>query len=898
MLGIFESIFGSYPFIFCTNLLSCSFKAYLLYNLVINFFKNKKISIASIYLIVVLLCSVIIDSAWVLMIMQSFLFPQKFIFFTHSWVHISWSFSAIHYQVLALSLEALVNKRIYPTYHQMFFSIISSLFFIFFISAATFEPTSATFKLVAIGYNIIKIYILYLLFILMSTTIAYVTWYMRTKHLPFLLKKQLQIIIQTLIIPYLVCIFFQAYPFHFYSDRVTNNFTLIGVSTLIFTYALYSCMRRIIGLRFLNLNSHVQKTISLDFIDQFKDVLERLSFATNEKELSHITQIFFKDAFNIPINRTQLYLRSLKVNAQESEDINRTEELVETFLSEQNQTILTYLKQNGLCINDNIDLTNFYQENTILKRILQFLDTINADIFFPIYHNKSIIGYIIIDRHARIEQFYSEAEHDQMLIFGIYLSNIINLLNNKKLETLIKVEKELKEELYIKHQEINQYKESIQSFLNNAHQKEIGIIFYKNRRFTFGNHAAKKMIPIDPNTQEGHPLSKALQSVARYVEEYKIPQTMLCTDNNGTKLMLAGMPNLEHKNSIISLYPPEIADVIKQQVNLLHDPAKWDYLLYLQTTEFGSLINNFIPSSGELFLNFKIKLLEAALSKKVLMLDFPSPDLVPAVELFHRISLRESLHILKLEGPSHTNEIATQLFGINQLFGTNTHKPLLERLDTIGTLFIKNIHFLDIESQEYLAKYIKYGFFYMFKSDQKISSSVRIICSSNHQLPTCIQNGTFSKNLGNELKKTTLTMPSLLTVSEEELHQLIDGFTKQLINTHAFTNLLTLSDKEKQKIIYNRPASLHELKANIHAILASKAKKNNILQETELNSACEASSDLELTHAARLGKHALKDQRIMTVLWNKFKNQNKIATFLGVNRSSVNRRCKEYNLEQ
>jgi len=34
------------------------------------------------------------------------------------------------------------------------------------------------------------------------------------------------------------------------------------------------------------------------------------------------------------------------------------------------------------------------------------------------------------------------------------------------------------------------------------------------------------------------------------------------------------------------------------------------------------------------------------------------------------------------------------------------------------------------------------------------------------------------------------------------------------------------------------------------------------------------------------------------MLWNKFNNQNKIAAFLGVNRSSVNRRCREYNLLQ
>ena len=52
-----------------------------------------------------------------------------------------------------------------------------------------------------------------------------------------------------------------------------------------------------------------------------------------------------------------------------------------------------------------------------------------------------------------------------------------------------------------------------------------------------------------------------------------------------------------------------------------------------------------------------------------------------------------------------------------------------------------------------------------------------------------------------------------------------------------------------------------------------------------------------LIQASRLGKHALRDHKIMVMLWNKFKNQNKIAAFLGVNRSSVNRRCKEYNLE-
>ena len=68
-----------------------------------------------------------------------------------------------------------------------------------------------------------------------------------------------------------------------------------------------------------------------------------------------------------------------------------------------------------------------------------------------------------------------------------------------------------------------------------------------------------------------------------------------------------------------------------------------------------------------------------------------------------------------------------------------------------------------------------------------------------------------------------------------------------------------------------------------------------IHEETPLDPAYQL-TDPQLMQAARLGKHALRDPKIMALLWNKFKSQSKIATFLGVNRSSVNRRCKDYHL--
>ena len=82
----------------------------------------------------------------------------------------------------------------------------------------------------------------------------------------------------------------------------------------------------------------------------------------------------------------------------------------------------------------------------------------------------------------------------------------------------------------------------------------------------------------------------------------------------------------------------------------------------------------------------------------------------------------------------------------------------------------------------------------------------------------------------------------------------------------------------------------------MHQLLALKSSKNNITEVTEFNPAYNI-TDPDIAQVVRLGKKALKDPQVMAFLWEKLKSQNKIATFLGVNRSSVNRRCVEYNLK-
>ncbi len=115
----------------------------------------------------------------------------------------------------------------------------------------------------------------------------------------------------------------------------------------------------------------------------------------------------------------------------------------------------------------------------------------------------------------------------------------------------------------------------------------------------------------------------------------------------------------------------------------------------------------------------------------------------------------------------------------------------------MATLFIQNIHFLDSESQEYLAELIRYGFYRRVKSEQRIPTTVRIICSTNQDLQTLVREQKFSATLFNELSRTSLAMPSLVTLPENELPSLADGLTEQAIKTDDLKNFLEFTDREK-----------------------------------------------------------------------------------------------------
>lgn len=851
-------------------------------------------------ILIILLCSITLESFGIIRLLQNYLIPS--LTYTISLSRVGWILCITEYLALSFFIDYLINPRLTTlSWRQKACALIAlglccfqTLIIITHSSLHAYDRTIFELDF----YKIIYFYIILLLIPSIYNSLLII----RSKQLPKILTAQIKVFIKWLIVPHLIIELLAASPSIFLSQL--GILPLLSISTILLTYALYYAVRKMVNIRFLNIRSHVETTYNAGFINDFKDILEQLGYVTNFNQIKHIINTFFTKTLHIPTGKTVFYIRAVDTRSLLFQDLDTLDEerrtmlCVENMLSQlsQAEAFKAMLYQTKIIIRDEIEFTHFYDPNDLQQTIIAFLQEINADIFLPIYEKKNIIGYIIVEHNVRPHGLFGNIDRDEMVIFATYLGNIINLLHHGNFQALLHEQKDLKEELYQKHQEINQYKESIRSFLRVTRDRKIGIIFYKNRKFSYGNQAGQDLIRIDMNNDEGHPLAQLLKKIVRQTLEYKTTQTIITQDTDGNKLVINAFVSFEYNSVIIMTYYPEIADMLHKSLDLLKDPSDWDYVLYLETTKSGQLINQLIPGNSETALHFKIDILKAALSRKAVLLDIPQEDVTSTVELIHHISLRSELQILKLTSPEKNYEVALALFGINPLFGMekSENQALLEKLNTVGTLFIENIDLLTLETQNHLAEFITYGYFKPLRSDRKITSDVRIICSTQKNLSVLATEGYFSQNLLNVLTHTTITFPNLMNLEQAELKKLMEGYLEQELQSHELKNLLELNEKEQLKILDQKPLSLQELKEYTQNALTQKSTKKKI-HEISFNPVI-TTSDPELQQALRLGKRALKDVRIMTMLWNKFKNQNKIAELLGVNRSSVNRRCKEYNL--
>ena len=899
----FCSLINNDYFLLAATSISFFFKILLL----IKLFQTRARSFSpfwpSLFLSLALIGSSIVESDWIFVTTKQLFFGNPDSRFFIFWNRIVWAFLIVQYHSLALFTESLVTPDFKFNIRHKISIALSGGFFSFFIGIALYDINRLNF----LGKPLIELIIRkieynYGLYVLLPASIAIVLWNLYSKELPHILKKQMALLMVLVIAPFWFFDLVQMICFPFFAPENLNQSNLSAILSVIFFVAgTYYCSRKIIGLRFLNLSERVTAPIRHDVMTELKRVLAQFSKVDALSEMGHIIKGFFKDTFGIPIEHVDIHIRETSyaqgvIYSTSTMSASRSAAM-ETFLKSHSPDVCAYIRSSAMLTYDEIDYDYFYHKTGPLKEILDFLRTSNTDIFLPIIEDDKVIAYITVNRAVRKKPLYTSVEHDEMYLFGNYLGKIIRLVQARDMEYLAQQKNILNQELYQKHQEVNQYKESFKSFLHASKEQSTGLLFHKDGHYTFGNHAGRELIQANPNAHDGHPVVKELNRAVEQARSYKSTQQRTAYRTDGQKLMLCAYPNTAYNNIAVMVNYPQVSDVIKKQLEKLPDPSQWDYLLYLETTKSGRLVNELIPGDGPTMLEFKINLLKAALSKRPTLLDIPEDDVQAAVEILHHISLRETLHVMDLTERAKNLENAIDLFGLNPIFNGNKIKiPLLEKLDEKGTLFINNIHLLEAEAQKELASFMRYGYFQVYKSTQKVHSNVRILCATDRNLQKLVDDGSFNADLLAELKRSTITMPSLNTLADEEISALVYGFGEQIMSTdELFKDVLALSEADRSRITGKKPTSLQEVKHRVHQFLAIKKRKGGVYKGSYFDPAVYI-NDPELVAAVRMGKKALRDKKVLTFLWQRFKNQAKIAKLLGVNRSSVCRRCKEYGL--
>ena len=247
------------------------------------------------------------------------------------------------------------------------------------------------------------------------------------------------------------------------------------------------------------------------------------------------------------------------------------------------------------------------------------------------------------------------------------------------------------------------------------------------------------------------------------------------------------------------------------------------------------------------------------------------------------------------------NLLESELFGHERGAFTdakNLKKGLFELANT-GTIFLDEISSLKLSLQPKLLRILETQSFRRIGGINDIKFDVRILTATNQNLDNCVKEGLFRDDLFYRLKVMVIDLPPLRE-RPDDIILLAKLFIDQ--NNRNFNkNILGLSDEaEKILLHYHWPGNVRELKNVLErgVILCTETKISLEHLPHELNIASQKSpvkigekltSDMSLDEMER--------RHILFVLEANNNNKSQTARVLGISRSTLREKLRQYGIE-
>lgn len=262
----------------------------------------------------------------------------------------------------------------------------------------------------------------------------------------------------------------------------------------------------------------------------------------------------------------------------------------------------------------------------------------------------------------------------------------------------------------------------------------------------------------------------------------------------------------------------------------------------------------------------------------------------------HETSLRCDCPFIALAcGALPQSLLEAELFGYEKgaFTGAVTQKKGKIEIADGGTLFLDEIGDIDLKTQVDLLRFLQEREFRRLGGTDTIKVDVRIIAATNRNLKQLVAEGKFRDDLYYRLNVFTITLPPLRE-RKEDIPLLVTHFIEKF-KVETNKNVDGISENAMQILMdYDWPGNVRQLENAIE--YAFIVTKDNTIKPENLPKLTEKNPSLQ-TADTKQSLEQIEKQHIINVLNQTNKNISKAAEILGINRATLYRKIKEYNIE-
>jgi transcriptional regulator with PAS, ATPase and Fis domain len=212
-----------------------------------------------------------------------------------------------------------------------------------------------------------------------------------------------------------------------------------------------------------------------------------------------------------------------------------------------------------------------------------------------------------------------------------------------------------------------------------------------------------------------------------------------------------------------------------------------------------------------------------------------------------------------------------------------------------GTIFLDEIGTLQRDTQVKLLRVTQERVIEPVGSEERIPVDVRIISATNRDLALLVQEEDFREDLYYRLKVLQIEVPPLRKRGEDII-LLADHFIKRL-NRYYRKNILGITENAKDMLMnYPWPGNVRELENAVeHAFVIATGV---CLEVKDFPSAIRLTNHFDAPPLTLTGDPSSEEEKIKRALLSTQGNKDKAAEILGMHRTTLWRKIKEYRIQK